>query len=350
MAKLQFPLNEDLQKYGASIEFYPFTPKGMEDVVAQIKAAAGLAQASSRLKDVQENKGGVDPRDPNSEERERRLDLAKAQANLNKATKTVNTNAGTTLKKRTSGQRRVDNSELGKLGGIKLYMPGSIVISDGVNISNVDFGVLGQAGIEALRSGAGGFEVAGQAAKDVVNNLSDIFRTSLGDGEVAQAGLLRALRATPGLNKVADIASQASRVSVNPNTQARFAGVGIRSFNFTFTLMPSSDAEQQVIKDIIKKFRTELYPDLITGTSNVAGTENIALGYKFPNQWKIKLKYGNKDIATGLLPCYLKDFSATYNSQSMGFHKGGGFTDVQITLGFTETETLSRRDIESGNF
>ena len=55
---------------------------------------------------------------------------------------------------------------------------------------------------------------------------------------------------------------------------------------------------------------------------------------------------------TKILPCYLRDISVVYNPTNQSMHGGDDphFTEVDMSLSFTETRTLSRQevDIEGG--
>ena len=62
-----------------------------------------------------------------------------------------------------------------------------------------------------------------------------------------------------------------------------------------------------------------------------------------------KSLYDNEPIATRLKPCYLKDVSVTYNPNGMQMHDDGNFMEVEMTLAFQESRTLSREDIEGND-
>ena len=130
-------------------------------------------------------------------------------------------------------------------------------------------------------------------------------------------------------------------VQLNPNTRALFKSVPLRSFAFTFTMVPSSAVEAQIVKGIVRHFREELYPMGL----DMAG---INYGYKFPNRFIIETKY-NEQTIPGLkfLPAYLTGVSSTYNTQGMGFHSDGNFTSTAITLQFTESKALMKQHIQA---
>ena len=136
-----------------------------------------------------------------------------------------------------------------------------------------------------------------------------------------------------------------TRTTINPNTRALFNSVPLREFAFNFKLIPTSRDETQVIKDIIKFFRTELYPEVIT----IGNDGGITAGYELPNIFQIKMEYKEqKQLATKILPSYLRNFSATYNASSMGFLEGGDFSEVDISMSFVEGFTIHKELVQKG--
>ena len=95
----------------------------------------------------------------------------------------------------------------------------------------------------------------------------------------------------------------------------------------------------------IKFFREELYPSEIFDT---IGDTKVSLGYNFPNKFQISVEYNEEEIATKIKPCFLRDVGTTYNPQTMAMHKDGGFSEIEMTLNFQETKTLSRTDVQEG--
>ena len=99
-------------------------------------------------------------------------------------------------------------------------------------------------------------------------------------------------------------------------------------------------------RKIVKFFRTELYPEAIT--VDVANTK-VAIGFKFPKKFILTPMYNNQPIKdTKILPCYLRDVSVVYNPTNQAMHGGDDphFTEIDMSLAFTETRTLTRGEIE----
>tara|TARA_R110000744_G_scaffold9634_2_gene30651 strand:+ start:206 stop:1189 length:984 start_codon:yes stop_codon:yes gene_type:complete len=224
-----------------------------------------------------------------------------------------------------------------RLDKATLYLPQAIQIVDGAAYDNIDLGLLGA----STEAGMGqGSSLVNSITNGVVNNVSsmiDAFRG--GDAMSSAAGRLAVTRAAnfiPSEGARGAVRS-GTRTTLNPNTRALFKSVPLREFTFTFKMIPTSRQETQQIKDIIKFFRGELYPEVIT-------VGDIPAGYEFPNVFQINMMYRNtKQLATKLLPSYLRNFSATYNSSGMGFLEGGDFTEVDVSMTFIESSTLHRK-------
>ena len=141
-------------------------------------------------------------------------------------------------------------------------------------------------------------------------------------------------------------AKLAGQVTTNPNTRVLFKQVNMREFAFTFKFIPTSQKEAEQVKQIIKLFRSELYPEDIV--LPLSGESSISVGYKFPNKFQIRVLYDGQHVATKLKPCFLRDVGVTYNNTAMSMHSDGNFSEIEMTLSFQETRTLNKKDVEEG--
>jgi len=207
---------------------------------------------------------------------------------------------------------------------VELYMPAGVQFADKVEYENIGLGALGVSATGGLEGG----------------NASDIIGTEEGRGlilsEVAK--------------KFSDKAGAVSRIrnksAPNPNTRALFKQVSLRSFQFSFKLIPTSASEAETIKEIIKKFRTEMYPE------DLAGGSSGSLGYKFPNTFTMEF-FSNGTTIEGpkVDESYLEACSVAYNptNQSILDNAGSGyFSEIDLNLTFTESRTLNRDKIGEG--
>ena len=221
---------------------------------------------------------------------------------------------------------------------VSLFLPQAFQLNEGVEYENVNIGAIGVQVQQGLNSPTG---VASALAKAATNTggLVDGLKSNAG-GEVAK--LLGTRMAQAASTEIGAAVATSTRVATNPNTRSLFKNVNLRTFNFSFTLVPNSPKEAKTIENIIAFFRTELYPEEI-------GFQGIPMGYRFPNMIEIRLMNRNENVITRILPAYLMDVQVVYNSQSMSMHRGPNpnaeFTDVQLTLNFREYRPLNKQDV-----
>ena len=233
---------------------------------------------------------------------------------------------------------------------LQLYLPQTIQFADAVEYTNVDLGMLGGAAALALRNNASGAENAKkvfQSSLPSLESLQDAVNVGL-KSEAAQVAALRvAGRISSGVQGAIETETG---ITLNPNRRSTLRGIGIRRFRFSFNLIPSSQREANRITEIIKWFRLAMYPSV--GESIDAGlvnqTPGISASLKFPRKFNIKLRYADKPIATGILPCFLEAFDVVYNPNAMAFHTDGNFQETTISLSFIEERALVKSDIQGG--
>ena len=132
--------------------------------------------------------------------------------------------------------------------------------------------------------------------------------------------------------------------TLNKNIVSEFTQVGTRTFTFEFLLVPKSESEATIIKDIVKTFRENLYP---SGDS---------YQLKYPPKWKVQFvtqpndqPNGSSDI--GYLPkiyeeTFLTDFESSYNSLGNIWRTNSAPLDTTISVTFQESKALTKEDIK----
>ena len=232
---------------------------------------------------------------------------------------------------------------------VVLYFPQSLAVNDGVQYNQAQLGMAGTAAMGALANGSSLTGAVGAAAQGGMRSLTDLGSLLTGNMDLAQAGgalAVSRVASSMGSSGLAAAAQVGLQVKVNPNNRALFQGVNVRSFSFTYEFIPRSPEEANEIQQIVKFFRTELYPS----TPLNLFESGIPLGYRFPHLFEIKLRYNN-DVNVKLpqpLYCYLRDVQTNFNPSSMSWHADGSPTQIQMTLNFTEYRTLRKEDIEAG--
>jgi hypothetical protein len=324
--KYEFPLNNEEQKYEARITFNAREVQSFD--VNFLFDIAGVARTNNvSIDDTRADGTTVE------------IEQANAAANAAAVEAANKGGPGSQPMIDATGQKFKGGSK----GKVSLYLPQAVQITDGAVYANVDLGIMGAGGAKAMAEGASLIPALIDGASGSAASIIDaITRRAPNSTDLARLAVNRAAGFLPG-EGFRGAVSSATRVSVNPNTRALFKSVPLREFTFTFKMIPTSKEETEQIKGIIKFFRENLYPEVIT-------MGDINAGYKFPNVFQIDLKYANKkdNLATKILPSYIRSFSATYNASGMGFLEGGDFTEVDITMAFIESGTLHKELIEKG--
>ena len=125
-----------------------------------------------------------------------------------------------------------------------------------------------------------------------------------------------------------------------------FKSVALREFAFQFKFIAKSFAETEEVRRIIKFFREEIYPEDIEISIGDEGRP-VSVGYRFPKKFQIDALYDDKPVANKIKPCFLRDVSVVYNPTNQTMHGGDfpHFTEIDMSLAFTETTTLSKKDV-----
>lgn len=224
---------------------------------------------------------------------------------------------------------------------IRIYMPQSLVVNDDISYNQENLGTRGLVASGALNNGAGIVSAIGNA---VAEGLESVFSLATGQitKETANVAAARISQRIPSAGLRA-AASTALQTGVNPGTRMIFDRPNIRQFTFQFRFIATSAAEAAQVENIVKSFRTEMYPE----TVNLA--EGIPAGYKFPNLFEISFKFLNSNAKFPKIQlAYLRSCQVNYNGSQMAFHADGQPTEVDMTLIFQEYRALSKQDVKRG--
>ena len=222
-------------------------------------------------------------------------------------------------------------------GAVSLYLPTTLQFNDRINYADTDLGMTGGAAYNAIRAGGSGRDILRSGFDSFISafgSLGDAFAYGL-SSEAAQVAALRLVSASSELTGAVEVGTG---VTLNPNRRSTMKDVPIRNFQFTFKLIPTSEAEYQAIDGIIKFFRAEMYPE----SKSAAG---VPVAFTFPSKFFIKMDYNGKRVGTGILPCFLESTNVVYNPNNMAFHKDGNPQEVDLTLVFREERALTKQDV-----
>jgi len=224
---------------------------------------------------------------------------------------------------------------------IQLFFPPSLQYNDAVNYNSANLGGAGMAATAAINSGS---SILGAIGSGLSEGIESIFNLATGSisAEATKVGAARLAKKFPG--GTANAVSSALQTGMNPGTRLLFDQPSMRSFAFSFKLIPTSPQEAITIRSIIENFRFQMYP------REIDVSEGVPIGYEFPNIYRIEFAFDGGTLQIPKIQyCYLKDVQAAYNSTSGGvFFEDGHPTEIDLNLTFLEYRALSKRDIEAG--
>lgn len=209
---------------------------------------------------------------------------------------------------------------------ISIYLPGGIQFSDQLNYEETSF-----AGLKSLTN-INTFKAVSQ-----INTLRKL------------AGMVDNVASFVGqetLNLGQAISAELG-VIVNPRAEQMFQGVAFRSFTLNFNLIPRSKEEAKTAGEIIKTFRFHAYPEL----SSTGAFYNVPseFGIKFLSYHPVSgLVTENKSIPK-LKRCFLEKIDTNYTPDEVyNSFRDGSPIRVEISLGFRESQCITRNDVEGG--
>ena len=235
---------------------------------------------------------------------------------------------------------------------IALYMPPQVSVSYNANYAETEITRRAEALVGA---GTGAVAIAeklygGQlgAAKSLAGDvLTKGVDAAIDGGIQAVIGAANAL--TPGLSQL--VALERGKI-ITPRMEVMFEGIGRRSFEFTFIMIPKSASESQKIREIVKLFKVHMSPEY--GESQIAGAKNLR-EQSIPDVFDIQYMYRDKENShinkigtsylTGMDVQYGGDRYTAYEPDASGSPPPQRTT---MTLRFTEIELMYRNRVEEG--
>lgn len=163
---------------------------------------------------------------------------------------------------------------------------------------------------------------------DTISDDSNINYSDIQDSSVAA----QATQAV--VNKVAgDRAQQEAKMATGKTKAIQnmmlFDSVGIKTWNFTWKMVPESKEEMSNIESIIKEFELGKLPTY----------EGVIMS--FPDIFNISFG-GVKPKLIKFLPCVVTSVSAQYGESEFQIYTDGGFPSITLTVGFSELVSRSR--------
>lgn len=230
-----------------------------------------------------------------------------------------------------------------KSTSIHLPMPDNIQNPSTINWdTNVEMGMMGDVITENLKQ-TGALEngdVKG-TVMGIAGQLPDVYERAK---SVAIAnGISKAIQtASLGTNNVnaSDIMGAVNAKTPNPYRAVMFRGVDFRSFSFTFTLVPFSEEDCELINKIIEKFRSHSYPEYSGAKMFFDYPDECQITYLWEttaNKWLNNFK---RAVCTGIEV----DFAPNGQWSSL---RNGFPNMIRLTTKWSEVEIITKADIDT---
>lgn len=330
---LFYPLDRDLSK--GTIEFVVYSQQGV--------TTGGLLSGLSDL--LSWGKNTKDALKDKASDIQNTLKNGIVEA-AGKATKTPDCKLNVTKK---ATETITKGDYIPKPTGRKITMPlmQGVMVASTADYSSSDAGVSGDLAEGALQNGG---NIASSVVKSIMDDTGSLL-DSLKSGIKGDVATLAAFRAgSKVLNYSQGVGAgvkSAAQISINPNVKVLFNSMGLRDFQFNFTMIPTSASEAKMVESIIKAFREEQHPDYIPLD---IGGRTIKAGYHFPNKFKIIFKHNGNEIPPKIDFCHLVNVNVTYNGNTLAMHSDGKYTEYQISLTFKEYRALDKSDIRDKGY
>ena len=216
---------------------------------------------------------------------------------------------------------------------IGLYMPPSVNVSYNMDYSEGEIGVMGEALYGLFKD-----YQAGKLGMDSINNAAGTAGTGL---EKMGVGMID--KVIPGAK---DLYAIEQGAIITPRTEMMFRGTGRRSFSFSFTFIPKSAEETQIVHKIIKEFKIGMSPTFKTSGS----TREMTI----PDVFSVQYMHinGPNNYINKIGKCYLKTMDVSYGGDKFVTYnaddEGAPPQKTTISLSFQELEIMDRTLVEAG--
>ena len=221
---------------------------------------------------------------------------------------------------------------------ITLYMPPSVQVSYNASYTDTEIGAAAATGAQAFQD-----IVGGAAVGDTVNKALKGLGPEVGDGMIRKA--LGAIDMIPGLEGAMEVVEMQRGFIKTPRMELAFKGIPKRSFQYTFKMIPKSAAEAEEIQKIIKGFKLNMLPEMVSGVANRLTT---------PNTFDISYMYNGAEnqYLHKISTCVLESMAVTYGGDRYKTFEANGDgappVEVGITLGFKEMDLITREKANEG--
>lgn len=152
---------------------------------------------------------------------------------------------------------------------------------------------------------------------------------------ISPQGLYYAGRTLAGLSdSIGAAVDKAAGVVLNPFQALIFQGISLRTHQFTYRFSPNSEQETNILKEIIREFKTRMHP------------QKDGLLLSFPDI--VDITFGTPGDPYFFKTCVLDSMSVNYAAagQPSFFANSKQPTDIEVSLTFKEVEPVTREDFD----
>tara|TARA_R110000823_G_scaffold303865_1_gene425338 strand:- start:285 stop:1562 length:1278 start_codon:yes stop_codon:yes gene_type:complete len=228
---------------------------------------------------------------------------------------------------------------------ITMYMPPSVKVSYGANYSDQEIG----AGAE-LANDVYANIMAGKSSKEVVSGALNKIGPAI--SETILNGLLATVGAMPGMQGSREAFEMSTGVVQTQRMELAFKGIGKRSFQYDFRMIPKSKVEADEIRKIVFAFKANMLPEFKNG--NRSGRK-----MRVPNTFDIQYMYSSAENSTQendylhkISTCVLKNMDVTYGGDRYKTFtanaEGAPPVETSISLQFEELELITKERVHEG--
>ena len=212
-------------------------------------------------------------------------------------------------------------------------MPPAVNVQYNMDYSEGEIGVMGEALYGLFKSYQNG-----TLGADAFNNAAGTLETGL-----VKMGVDMIDKVIPGAK---DLYAIEQGAIITPRTEMMFRGTNRRSFSFSFTFIPKSAEETQIVHKIIKEFKIGMSPTFKTSGS----TREMTI----PDVFSIQYMHinGPNNYINKIGKCYLKTMDVSYGGDKFVTYnadkEGAPPQKTTISLSFQELEIMDRTLVEAG--
>ena len=222
---------------------------------------------------------------------------------------------------------------------IALYMPPTVSVTYTANYTDTDIGAGAAAAANVFTSP--NFEsAAGVLASPEVTNAMV---------EGLKKAALGTVGAIPGFEGTRELYEMNQGYIFTNRMELAFKGLPKRGFQYTFKMIPKSEQEAEMVKEIVSAFKMNMLPEGLGTTGGFTG-KNL----KIPNTFDIKYMFVGRENSylNKISTCVLESLNVTYGGDRYktfdGNSDGAPPVETTMTLNFKEMDLITKEDAREG--